>query len=579
MHRPRVHPHRTAVATGLVLTLVMLGSPPPGVTELTPAGAAGAVSPEQQKPPVVSSRQTSGVRGPSIRVVTFPNSGAAGAQTHFLEGVGWLHSFGYEDAIDAFQAAQQADPGFALAYWGESLCYSQPLWFGEDVTKGRAALAKLASTPEARQARARTPREKGLLAAVEVLWGSGDVRTRALAYAAAMGRLAGAYPNDDEIQLFHALSLLGTLPRGDQALPIRERAGGIAQAVFSRNPQHPGAAHYMIHAYDHGALAARALPAARAYASIAPGVSHALHMPAHTFLQLGMWNEAAEADRQSWDASVQWVARRRLPQTARDFHSLTWLHYAWTQQGRFREAAGAQVIVTEALKTAPADASIGGHQYMDSTIGRGQGPEALRNDRGSMRARYVIESGRWTEMRGVSTFEGIDDLFALGLSAVKLGDADRVAIVIREFERVVAPAQPAEMQEQGRIMLLEMQALHLFAQGKRAEAFSLMDGATQLQSRMPKPIGRPFPVKGADELYAELLYEAGQYPEAVRWFERTLQRTPNRTRPWLGMARAKRRMGDAAGSRAAYERVMANWHRADPSIPELTEVRAALGRR
>jgi tetratricopeptide (TPR) repeat protein len=558
----------------VMLAAVTLGadSPPPA-SDADPAGQAARTASQSR------SSAPPSVLAPSVATLTFPNSGAPGAQPLFLRGVAWLHSFGYEDAIDAFVAAQRIDPGFALAYWGESLSYSQPLWFSEDIVKGRAALAKLAATPDARQARARTPREKGLLAAVEQLWGSGDVRTRALAYASAMGRLAAAFPGDDEIQLFHALSLLGTLPRGDQALPIRERAGAIAQAVFAGNPKHPGAAHYIIHAYDHGALAARALPAARAYASIAPGVSHALHMPAHTFLQLGLWDQAAEADRQSWDASVQWVARRRLPQTARDFHSLTWLHYAWTQQGRFREAAGAQVIVSEALKTAAADVTIGGHQYMDSTIGRGQGPEALRNDRGSMRARYVIESGRWTELRGASGFEGIDDLFALGLSAVKLGDADRVAVVIREFEKVVAPGQPADMQEQGRIMLLEMQALHLFAQGKRTEAFSLMEGATQLQSRMPKPIGRPFPVKGADELYAELLYEAGRYPEAVRWFEATLQRTPNRTRPWLGMARAKRRMGDAAGSRAAYERVMANWHRADESIPELTEVRAALGRR
>ncbi|MBM3780696.1 MAG: hypothetical protein FJW29_03320 [Acidobacteria bacterium] len=557
-----------------MLAAVTLGAhrpPPAGDADLADQAAR---TPSQSRPAIPSPAQE-----PSVATLTFPNSGAPAAQAYFLKGVAWLHSFGYEDAIDAFVAAQKADPGFALAYWGESLSYSQPLWFSEEMAKGRSALARLAATPEARQARARTPREKGLLAAVEQLWGSGDVRTRALAYASAMGRLAAAFPGDDEIQLFHALSLLGTLPRGDQALPIRERAGAMAQAVFAKNPRHPGAAHYIIHAYDHGALAARALPAARAYASIAPGVSHALHMPAHTFLQLGFWDQAAEADRQSWDASVQWVARRRLPQTARDFHSLTWLHYAWTQQGRFREAAGAQVIVSEALKTAAADVAIGGHQYMDSTIGRGQGPEALRNDRGSMRARYIIESGRWTEMRGATGFEGIDELFALGFSAVKLGDADRVAVVIREFEKVVAPGQPAEMQEQGRIMLLEMQALHLFAQGKRTEAFSLMEGATQLQSRMPRPIGRPFPVKGADELYAELLYEAGRYPDAIRWFEATLQRTPNRTRPWLGMARAKRRMGDVAGSRAAYERVMANWHRADESIPELTEVRAALGRR
>jgi len=515
---------------------------------------------------------------PALGTLSFPNSGAASAQTPFLRGVAWLHSFGYEDAIEQFQAAQKADPDFALAYWGESLAHSQPLWFGEDVTKGRAALAKLASTPAARLAKARTPREQGLLAAVEDLWGTGDTRTRGQKYSSAMARLAAAHPADEEIQLFYALSILGVLPRGDQSLPMRQKAGAIAEAVFARNPKHPGAAHYILHAYDHGSLAGRGLTAARAYAAIAPAASHALHMPAHAFIQLGYWDEAAEADRASWDASVQWAARRRLPSTMRDFHSLTWLHYAWTQQGRFREAAGALVLIDEALRTARPTDQIGGHQYMDSTIGRGIGPEALRNDRGSMRARYIIESARWTEMQGQTTFDGIDELFALGFSAVKLGDAARVEAVIGEFQKAAGPGQPAELQEQARIMLLEMQAVHLFAQGKRTESFVVMDSANQLQSRMPKPIGRPFPVKGADELYAEMLYEAGRHQAAVEWFEAVLRRTPNRTRALLGLARARRRLGDTAGSRTAYERVLRNWQRADASVTELREVRTALGR-
>jgi tetratricopeptide (TPR) repeat protein len=515
---------------------------------------------------------------PSLGSLSFPNSGAAAAQTPFLRGVAWLHSFGYEDAIEQFQAAQKADPSFALAYWGESLAHSQPLWFGEDPAKGRAALAKLGPTAAARQVKARTPREQGLLAAVEELWGTGDTRARGQKYSAAMARLAQAHPADDEIQLFYALSLLGVLPRGDQSIPMRQRAGAIAEAVFAKNPKHPGAAHYILHAYDHGSLAARGLTAARSYATIAPAVSHALHMPAHAFIQLGYWDEAAEADRSSWDASVQWAARWRLPNTMRDFHSLTWLHYAWTQQGRFREAAGALVLVDEALRSAKPTDQIGGHQYMDSVIGRGIGPEALKNDRGSMRARYIIESARWSEMQGQTTFDGIDELFALGFSAVKLGDAARVEAVIGEFQKAAGPGQPAELQEQARIMLLEMQAVHLFAQGKRAESFVVMDSANQLQSRMPKPIGRPFPVKGADELYAEMLYEAGRHQAAVEWFETTLRRTPNRTRALLGLARAKRRLGDAAGARTAYERVLKNLTRADANLPELREARTALGR-
>jgi predicted Zn-dependent protease len=134
------------------------------------------------------------------------------------------------------------------------------------------------------------------------------------------------------------------------------------------------------------------------------------------------------------------------------------------------------------------------------------------------------------------------------------------------------------LREQTTIMLHEMQALHLFAQGRQPDAFVEMDRATQLQARMPKPIGRPFPVKGADELYAELLLEAGRAQAAVEWFEKTLQRTPNRSRAVLGLARARARAGNAAGSRQAYEQFLQNWKNADPGLPELKEARAAVPR-
>ena len=202
----------------------------------------------------------------------------------------------YEDAIDAFRAAQKADPSFALAYWGEAMSFSQPLWFFEELPQARAALAKLGPTPDARIAKAKTPREQGFIRAVDALFGQGDKAGRHAQYAAAMAKLAADHPQDDEVQAFYALALLATMPRGDAALPIRQRAGTIAETVFKRNPNHPGAAHYLLHAYDHGSLAGKALPAARVYAKIAPAASHALHMPAHTFLQVGFWDEAAASD-------------------------------------------------------------------------------------------------------------------------------------------------------------------------------------------------------------------------------------------------------------------------------------------
>src|SRR5262245_14546905 len=483
---------------------------------------------------------------PRLGTVTFPNSGSPKAQADFLRGVAWLHSFGYEDAIDAFRAAQKIDPGFALAYWGEALAFSQPLWMFEEPDKARAALAKLGPTAEARLAKAPTAREKGFLTAVEALWGASNTAARAAAYAEAMAKVAADNPIDDEAQSFYALALLGTLPRGDASLPTRQQAGAIAEAVFKRNPNHPGAAHYLIHAYDHGALAPKALTAARAYATIAPAASHALHMPAHTFLQLGLWDEAAATDEASWNASVAWASKRGLPASSRDFHSLSWLQYEWTQQGRFAKTKSALAFIDEAMKGSVASAQIGGHHYADSEIGRGSGELALRNDRGSMRARYIVESERWGEMRGQTSFDNIEELFALGLSAVNLGDAPRVQAAIEQFRKASGIEQSPELREQSDIMLRELEALDTFARGQHAAAFAIMDRAAALQAKMPKPIGRPFPVKGADELYGELLLQTSRAKEAAVWFERALARTPNRSRAVLGLARAHRNSGDAS---------------------------------
>jgi tetratricopeptide (TPR) repeat protein len=527
---------------------------------------------------------------PALGRVTFPNSGNAAAQSQFLQGVAWLHSFMYEDAIDAFRAAQKADPSFALAYWGEAMSFSQPLWFFEEVPQARAALAKLGATPQERLAKAKTPREQGFLRAVEALFGSGDRAARHAAYAAAMSKLAVDHPKDDEVQTFYALALLATMPRGDAALPIRQRAGAIAETVFVRNPNHPGAAHYILHAYDHGTLAGKALPAARAYAKIAPAASHALHMPAHAFLQVGFWDEAAASDEASWNASIAWAKRRGLSIASRDYHSLAWLQYEWTQQGRFSRTKEAIAFVEQAMKSAslkpqatspqaPKPSSplhSGGHGYGEqSEIGRGSGEAALRNDRGSMRARYIIESERWHELKGQSTFDNIEELFALGLSAVNLRDAARVKVVIDEFRKAAAPGQPAELREQAEIMLREMEALDLFAQGQHQAAFALMDRAEGLQARMPKPIGRPFPVKDVNELSGELL-QVGRAKEAIGRFDRVLARTPNRSRALLGLARAYRNSGDATNARAAYKRFLTNYRLADPGLDEVAEARDAV---
>lgn len=229
--------------------------------------------------------------------IHFPTSTGPAAQALFEQGVAWLHSFEYERALEAFQVAQRAEPTFAMAYWGEALCYHQTLWLNEDVGATRAALGRLAPTPEARARRAPTARERAYLAAVETLFGPGDALARRAAYAAAMADLAERYPDDDEAAVLHGLALLGTVSRGRAPVPgaeveapllagsdVQRRAARIFQGVLRRNPRHPGALHYLIHASDDPDHAALALDAARVYPAVAPESSHARHMPAHIFV-------------------------------------------------------------------------------------------------------------------------------------------------------------------------------------------------------------------------------------------------------------------------------------------------------
>jgi tetratricopeptide (TPR) repeat protein len=252
--------------------------------------------------------------GADLGVVSFANSGAASAQGPFQRGIALLHSFEYDEAAEAFRAASNADRNFAMAYWAEALTHTHPLWGEDDPVAARRALARLAPTRDARLAKAGTPRERAYGAAVEAFYADTDLATRARAFADAMRRVSRAYANDVDAAAFTALALLtaqyvGNLPAAD-GRAARDEAITIAQRIFRTNPSHPGAAHYLIHATDDPAFAARGLEAARKYAEIAPAAEHALHMPSHIFLQLGLWDDDASSNERAWAASRAEVKAR-----------------------------------------------------------------------------------------------------------------------------------------------------------------------------------------------------------------------------------------------------------------------------
>jgi tetratricopeptide (TPR) repeat protein len=506
--------------------------------------------------------------------IAFPNSGSQAVQAPFIRGVLLLHSFEYDDAIEAFREAQRLDPAFALAYWGEALSYNQPLWYNESVDKARAALARLAPTAAARQAKAPTAREKGYLDAVEKLFAAGAKAVRDQAYADRMGELSRANPQDDEAAVFYALALLGTIPSGQRNLPVSLKAGQIAAAVLKRNPQHPGAAHTVLHAYDDGEHAALALDAARIYAKIAPASSHARHMPSHAFLPLGLWDEAAVSDEAAWQTSIDLAKAKGLSAAQYDFHALGWLQYEYLQQGRFEAARGLIAHLDRAL--AESASGPGQHSHIESEIGRGFGAFSLKGERASMRARLVVESGRWELMKGQPSFDNVDELFALGLASVKLNDRGRAEAALEQLQKARAAAPDAANKRLAEIMYRQVGGLYQMMLGEKAEGLAALQSAAGIESEAPRPIARPYPIKPAGELYAETLLANGDAVGAVRAFQAALTRTPRRAQSLIGLARAAAAARQPALARRTAREFLAIWEAADPARAELEQARQIL---
>ena len=519
-------------------------------------------------------------QAPLLGRISFPTSGSPPAQPYFLRGVLLLHSFEYDDAIDEFRQAQRLDPGFAMAYWGEAMCYNQPLWYNENLEKARATLARLAPSQQVRAAKASTDREKAYLDAVERLYGEGDKVTRDRAYADRMAALTARYPSDDEAAAFYALSLLATIPSGGRDAAVSLKAGAIASAILERNPQHPGAAHYALHAYDDGEHTAMGLKAARIYAKIAPASSHALHMPSHVFLPLGMWDEAVASDEASFAASIEWVKRRGASSAQQDFHSLSWLQYEYLQQGRFAKARELLDPVKRAIaeeegrgsaKTSPSENK--NHQHVESEIGRGFGPVSLRNELGSMRARLIVESGDWAQMKGQGSFDNIDELFALGLSSVKLGDFARAEAAVEHLGNAAKVVPDRDGREIAAIMQAQLDGLLRLSRHDRTGGLAALARAVQLESARPRPIARPYPIKPAGELYGEALLAEKDPRGAVQQFRAALARTPNRAASLIGLTRAAAAAGHRDEAGRAARQFLAAWHKADTDRSELAEAR------
>ena len=495
----------------------------------------------------------------NVGSLSFPTSANPEAQRHFLRGVAILHSFGWKQAIAEFKLAQKADPDFALAYWGETLCYNHPLNAESDPANPRAVLGRLGSTPAARVAKAPTPREQGFLQAVEALWAEGDWRARRVAYMRAMERLHAAFPADDEVTTFYALSLLSAArAQNDSTFRPEVKAGALAMDVVRRNPNHPGATHYIIHAFDDPVHAPLALESAFLYAKVVPAVSHAVHMPTHIFIQHGMWQEVARQNIRAFTIAKElWQPGDSPGDMA---HSGDWGQYGFLQLGDYSGARGRIQAFEEMAATTKHARAISGLALV--------------------RARYIIETEEWM-VQDIADSASIATVFANGLSAVATGDAAvadrmlaRLAVSAKmgvqeaggaHADHGAAPAPAAatsalsEGDKGARVMALELGARIAESKGDREKAIKMLREAVTIEESMRPPIGAADPIKPSHELLGEVLARAGQHANAAAAFDAGLERMPNRARSLHGAAAAYAAAGQPDRSRERWTTLQSFW--------------------
>ncbi len=494
---------------------------------------------------------------------------AAAVQPEFDRGMAWLHSFWFTAAIDSFQRVLDRDPRCVMAHWGIAMS-----WWGNPIAGIRtpqALAAGLAATEAARASGAGTAREQAYVAALDLLYRDAktvDQRTRVLAYEKAMEGLAARYSDDIEARIFYALALVQSASPTDKTYANLLKAAAILEREFARQPDHPGLAHYIIHSLDVPPLAPRALDAARRYATIAPDAPHALHMPSHTFTRVGFWQDSIDANLASA------AAARKDDAVTEELHALDYQAYAYLQTGQ-------DAAVERALPTIRPMAD----SISSSGAGHAAPPAAGYYAAAAIPARYALERAAWAEAAALTptptpvAWADAVTHFARALGAARSGhaaaaraDLDRLAALGDTLRQANDAYWAGQVEIQRRAAL----AWLTLADGKPAEALTLMREAANMEDATEKSVVTPGPLKPARELLGEMLLELKQPAEALAAFEATLGKEPGRFRAVYGAARAALVAGDRAKASTYYASLLQIAKAADrPGRPELAEARQA----
>jgi len=491
--------------------------------------------------------------------VDFANSCTPAVQATFQGGVAMLHSFRYGETEKTFRDVLTQDPSCAIATWGiAAILMDNPL--GGLGSSPQGAERAQRAIDEGRRIGAKTQREGDYIEAVAAYyqdWANRPERARQQSRAKAFEALAARYPGDDEAQIFYALYLAGTQSLADQSYVAYLKAADILEQQFAKHPDHPGVAHYLIHSYDAPPIAQKGLPAARRYAAIAPSAPHALHMPSHIFTRVGAWAESVATNQRSAAAAKGDKDADTL------LHSLDYMAYAYLQLARDSDA---RRVVEEAAQVS------GANRYA--------GPYALA----AIPARYAVERSDWRQASKVqpipSKYPFADALtyFARALGSARSGDPASAESDVQQLA-VLRDALKAAKNEywatEVEVSRLGAVAWAAWARGKHEEAVGLMRSAADTEDKNEKHIVTPGRIVPARELLGEMLLELKRPAEALKEFEASQLREPDRFRGLYGAARAAAQSGDLARAKRHFARLVDMAGQGD-SRPELAEARKFL---
>jgi tetratricopeptide (TPR) repeat protein len=501
--------------------------------------------------------------------VHFPVSCTPAAQQQFDVAVAMLHSFFFPETIKAFASVEEMDPTCAMAYWGIAISQRPnplvPPFSADALKNGYDAIE------QGKSLHPRTQRESDWLNAMELFFKDSDKldqATRTRLYSDAMEQVYTKYPDDTEAAVFYALSLLETAKPSDTSYSNQLKAAVILEKVEAVQPDHPGVAHYLIHAYDFQSLAERALPAANRYANLAPSAPHALHMPSHTYSMLGMWNESIQTNIVALAAANNYAAKYYPgAENPSALHSLDFMEYAYLQLGQDQEAKG---VVDQA-----------------NAVTKVQGP-GLGSDNAlaAIPARYALERAAWTEAAALEPRSNINPYaqsityFVRALGAMNTGDLDRARQDVAHIQEQAASyeSKPDQKywQSQTQLLLQAATAWLTLKQGDKPRALETMRAAAATDDAIEKSVAMENRLEPMRELLADMLLEAGQPREAQVEFQASLKSKPNRFRGYYGAAKAAEAAGDHAAARGWYQRLLLLTKDADAARPEIVEAKSVV---